>query len=246
LAALRDYLKKFEEPQPAWLEEVSCSDKQQVISDFLSSRTLFYPGSGSDGGPIASFNKAVACHCFIYVDYTVPRENILRQVHHSIRGYSSIAHFDLEMSDLTPEGWEPTAKAYDGKQPWAELTASFGFIAILERGPSEDDEHGARRFALLCLGADGFAAFDALFCQPSSLQSPWCVVIQDHGFGLNYDRFGRGGILERLASCAKHMPRLLLVGDGSEPWNGYKRIPYIDPEQMGQHAHDRYLWERDD
>lgn len=246
LVSLRDELKKLREPQPYWLERIHGLTKNDVVSHFLSSRNLFYSGSRSDGGPIASFNSAGACHCFIYVDYTVSRAEILQQAQHSIRGYSSIAHFELDMSDLTPRGWTPTSAAYHCRKPWAELAKPYGFIEILERNPTVGRDHGAHRFALLCLGADGFAGFDALFCQPSSLQSPWCVVIQDHGFGLNYDRFGRGGILERLASHAKDMPRLLLVGDNSEAWNGYTRVPDVDPEQMGQPAHYRYLWQRDD
>lgn len=241
---LRQYLKNFEEPDPDWLFEVTNSNRQEIVGHFLSSRTLFYPGSGTDGGPIESFNNAHACHCFIYVDYGVARTDIFNQVQNTIRGYRSVAHFELTMSDLTPQGWTPSIEHRPKTEPLVKLVEPYAFIEILERSPSENAQHGAHRFALLCLGADGFGTFDALFCQHGSWRRPWCVVVQDHGFGGNYDKFGGGGILEQLASSASVMPELLLVADNSEAWTGYSQATNVQPECMGQHAHERYLWER--
>ena len=122
----------------------------------------------------------------------------------------------------------------------------FRFIAIFEREDGYSDEHGAQRFAILFMAVDGFAAFDALFCQGNGIPAPFCVVLQDHGFGGNHDRFGRGGVLERLAIESQAQPRFALAEETQTPipvWDGYQPCP-CDGELMGMHRNLRHLYER--
>ena len=70
-------------------------------------------------------------------------------------------------------------------------------LEILQRESGLNDAHGPSRLAILFLGADAIATYDALFCQGDGTRSPYVVVLQDHGFGGNYDSFGEGGTLEQ-------------------------------------------------
>lgn len=119
----------------------------------------------------------------------------------------------------------------------------FGFLEILERDPGLDEAHGARRLAVLFLGADGFAAYDALFCQ-ANCDPPFAVALVDHGFGGNYGRFGQGGLLERLALRCDVFPDWLLVGRPTQPWEGYDRMPGVDGDRGGMHNNLRHLCRR--
>ena len=47
------------------------------------------------------------------------------------------------------------------------------------------------------LFADGIHAYEQLFVNQYK-KAPWLFLLQDHGFGGNYDKFGRGGSLDRI------------------------------------------------
>jgi hypothetical protein len=97
---------------------------------------------------------------------------------------------------------------------------------------------------VIFLAADGFAAYEALFCQPPGSTPPFAVVVQDHGFGGNYDRFGRGGHLERIARELNAYPRFLWSAESEGSWEGYSRVSGAGAAMGGMHGNARYLWER--
>jgi hypothetical protein len=87
-------------------------------------------------------------------------------------------------------------------------------LEVLERDRALDDSHGAHRLAILFLGVNGIAAYKALFCQENGTP-PFAIVLQDHGTGGNYDRFGHGGSLERIAKTYDVIPYnglLMMIG----------------------------------
>ena len=225
---------------PVWLENFKQGQKIE-ISDFFNSRTLFYPGSGHDGQPVELFGSSHAIHCFIYVDYGVSEAEIGDDLHsrnHSFRGYQTISRVKIQERNLTPKGWTPHVIPGEIRIPkFAHgFIAPFAFIEVLERVDGFDDLHGPKRIAILFLGADGIATYDALFCQ-STYKPPFALVIQDHGWGGNYDHFSKGGLLERLAIQGKALPKFLLVAQNSEPWDGYVKIQDIDPTYRDRHLY---------
>jgi hypothetical protein len=221
-------LSKSPERLPDWLANYKPGDKPPRREILFSSRIVFYPGAGFDGHPVKLFASAHAAHVFVYVDYGITKDEILSQLDENhpghFRGYKVVGILDLAEDDLTPHGWR--ARVHPdraGHQTFASKPP-FGFLAIFERDESYGDSHGPQRFALLFLGADGIATYDALFCQPDSVSPPYGVLLQDHGFGGNYDRFGRGGLLEELATKTRVFPEWLLVGEGTEAWDGYVKV----------------------
>lgn len=184
---LREYLSQHREPCPAWLEDFCPGSKLKaadLLRNFLLSKIVYYPGSGEDGDPVAAFNAAHVSHCFIYADYLTTRQQLRTQLHvQGFCGYHNLATVDIQLADFQLGNIFYHATLQQCPAPQIE---PYAFLEIFERIPSKGDQHGAKRFAILFLAADGHAAYDALFCQDQSRSVPVCVVVQDHGFGGNW------------------------------------------------------------
>jgi len=247
---LTDYLRTSAEPIPQWLDEFE-NGEMFDRGLFFGSRVVYYPGSGTDGQPVKLFGSSHSAHCFVYADYGIAQSaleaELARPTRH-FRGYHTLARIQLNESDLVHRGWEPHVDPNDEAPDRYRHChiIPFGFLEVLERDHSLDDNHGARRLAILFLGSDGIAAYDALFCQQGDTSPPFAVVLQDHGFGGNHDKFGQGGLLERIANRCNVIPQCLLVAEGTMPWDGFVRAPDVDADAGGMHATLRFLYERCD
>ncbi len=249
-----EYLRQIHSPVPEWLAAFdvnTCFSREQ----FFRSRLVFYPGCGIDGQPVRLFGANHAAHCFVYVDYGCQQEFFEQNLDDPVsgfRGYDTLARLSLRESDLVPNGWVSHLHEVAGRRVSPEVMQSFArirgnpfaFLEVMERQPDLDDNHGPSRLAILFIGADGIATYDALFCQHDSIAPPFAVVLQDHGFGGNYDRFGRGGLFEAIAGRCNAMPEMLLVATDTRPWNGYARIPELDSVYGGMHKNARFLYRR--
>ncbi len=222
------FLQTLREPMPRWLSAIDPS-KQFPVKAFFNSRIAFYPGSGFDGHLVKVFGSTHVVHCFVYADYGVSDTALKRELddpQRGFRGYHSLARIDLEEKDLLPSGWVPHVTQDEARYRRSDVSTyhRFGFVEILERNEDLDDEHGAKRLAIMFLGADGVAAYDALFCQkPGS--APFVLMLQDHGFSGNYTRFGRGGLLGKIVVQANSFPEFILCADNTEIWPDYRLIP---------------------
>lgn len=256
-----EYLRKhYREPQPEWLDLAeSASDpevRRALIQGFLQSRIVYYPASGEDGHPVKLFNQAHAAHAYVYADLWYTREQVQRSVtphpasrRRGFRGYRILTRLDLRPEEVAP--WPPRYHVCPGEAPdqsrLLRRIEPFALLYIFERLPEFGDDHGARRFAVLFLCADDFAAYDALFCQPGSIARPFCVLVQDYSMFVIYQRFDRYGLLERIAYRTKVWPELLLVAyQISEPWHGYVEPDLagetLEPEMGGMNGRLRKLY----
>jgi hypothetical protein len=183
------------------------------------------------------------------VDYLVKQSEVIAQLrgddqHYesAFRGYHKLARLRLSESDLSPDGWVQHVHNLR-RTRFSDDFEPYAFLEILERDVDFGDDHGAHRLAILFLGADGIASYDALFCQRNGTRPPFAVLIQEHGFGGNYDRFGKDGLLERIALECQVFPRFLLVAKGSDPWRGYEKMDDIRGSVGGMHGNTRFLHE---
>jgi len=244
------FLLNYRQEFPEWLGRLNQGDPFPR-EDFLASRIVYYPGSGTDGHPVKLFGSTHCAHCFVHVDYMKTRSRLEEQLSNPrdrFRGYRTAVRLKLRGRDLVPHGW--TAHIRSDEVPgdglgFATVAAvPFGFFEVLELDESLDEKHGPVRLGILFLGADGIATYDALFCQSRKYPSPFAVVLQDHGFGGNYDRFGRGGLMERIARRCRVLPQLLLVAENTEAWQGFERIPGLNCDYGGMHNTPRVLCQR--
>lgn len=245
-----EFLREKREAMPDWLAQFT-NGMAFPRAAFFGSRVVYYPGSGTDGHPVKLFGSAHAAHCFVYVDYgrtQAELDEALQHPEHGFLGYHRLARVLLRESDLVPSGWRshvaPGEINTAAPRHFPSVAAApFGFLEVLERNPDLGEEHGAKRLAILFLGANGIASYDALFCQGPEQRPPFAVVLVDHGFGGNCETFGRAGLLERIAQRCNVFPELLLVAEHTQAWEGFERVPDVERDRGGMHNERRYLYE---
>ena len=246
--SINEYLSFFEKCDvPTWLSSYKKGQKFSA-QKFFSGKTVFYPGSGRDGHPVALFGGAHAAHSFIYADYGVSAKDIIEEMSDSakgFKGYDIYEILDLKESDIIPNGWKPTLPYENLKHRTKFLKSlaieKFAFLTILERKVTYDEKHGPKRLAILFLGADGIATYDAIYCQQDSYESPFAILIQDHGFGLNYDFFGSEGLLEKISDSANKFPKYILTDNSDRLWRSYEDLN-LSYSVGGMHENHRRLY----
>lgn len=235
-------LEQDQEALPTWLETWPEQDNPRFDrEDFLGCRTVYYPGSGYDGEPVRICNNASAAHAFIYVDSQVSPAEMRRHVHgmgdHSFSGYEIQHEEKLTQRTLIDFRWSPPADRWrltdDAVVAFTQVPS--GYFWVLGRRPDQGESHGPERFAMLFICADGHAMYEGIYCQDNNTPAPFLAVIQSHNATIYHDRFGRGGLLERIAHTYDACPQWLLVrsvdaqGASYEPWYGYTDMK-VTPE----------------
>jgi hypothetical protein len=240
------------EPCPPWLVSLRESARPDAVDleAFFTSRVVMYPGADSDGQPLRVFAHLHAAHCFLYVDQSYRLTRLMDTLDgrysgydSRVRGYHTFARISVDPRVIVPDGFDTALPerstlrfGYRRDGPNQRLP-SFVLLEILERDAGLDDSHGPVRLALLCVAADAYDVFEAAFVRRR--RAPFAVMLQDHGFGGNHDRFGANGRLDRLASRVSR-PRWLLVGSGTQAWDGYE--PITSCGHGGIHCKERILY----
>ena len=239
------YLSKYKEAIPQWLCNYPNGGKVS-FSDIMSSRVGFYPGSRFDGTLMRIGNKSHAVHSFIYVDYGVRKDDLVNNLlePRSIYGYHSIGRIEWKEKDIMPNGQYPL-NVYMRPRSAAPLIKDeqpYCFTEIMERDEDRGDNWGAKRFAVTFLFADGIATYYQVFCREYR-KAPWLFLLKDHGFGGNYDRYGRGGLLDAIIRHNGIRPNYVLQANNTPLWNGYGLVDGVLPEQGDSDNCTIQLWQ---
>lgn len=252
---IRDYLRRFAQPMPGWLSAAT-PDHRPPLDEVFGSRTVYYPGALSDGHPLKLFSASHAAHFFVYVDYGLSETEFKSGLSTGSRqmpmGYETLGMYPVGPEELAPAGWTSHLDESDLRRgsklrwvtDWMRSSGAtpYAVLVVFKRTADYGDEHGPERFALLQICADGIATYAALFCQAGQ-RPPWALVLQDHGFGGNYDRFGCGGYMHRIAQRTDRHPDFVLVGSNTEPWDEFSPIPGLCTSDGGMHSTPRALYE---
>ena len=244
MKTMKEFLRNCTE-MPQWLANYRSGEKLELAA-VKRTECVFYPGSGNDGQPIHTFNAAHAAYLYIYADYMLIREDLEKQLAETpFKGYKQIGIHTLDLKQLAPS-WHPhiriTPELLEDMRRFSNIEP-YCFMSVFERQENFTDEHGAKRFAVIFIGGDGIATYDAIFGN-KNMVAPLAVVLQDHGFGGNYNGFGRSSLLEEIAIKSNVFPRLLLVGTVcTEEWNGF--YPLKAPGVLGgMYREKRQLFSR--
>lgn len=255
---MRQYLLNRREEIPEWLRNHKVGDRVN-INDFLQSRVLYYPGAGDDGEPVRTLVSTHCAHCFIYVDYFYSNEDRLNNIDiNGFRGYRLIDEIEIHDFLSTRDEWIAWRGTYPYDRHFDDTPFRFSVspeitqctLAIFEREPMSPpwlaDYYGAERFAVLFVQGDGIFAYEKIFGHSKKTPPPFMLLLQDHGLGGNYDTFGSGGLLEKVARRIKRLPDYIFEGNnGYGIWEpNYTKINTDAPEYGGIHHNKRMLWRR--
>lgn len=248
-----DVLRDHPEPLPEWLEAFNPGDPFPLRA-FLASRMVYYPGSGTDGHPLWLFGISRAAHCFVYADYMMPKSEILEQLLDEHNHEHPTGFRVIHVASLGLKLWPSCRERYPDLLPDAichfydnEPTGGpFVLGIILERLDTFGENHGPKRIAMLHAGWDAYATFEFLFCELGS-RLPYAILLQDHGYGCNWNRdgYGDGSLLWRLArKSGRRMPAWLLAASNTRPWTGYSKVS--SGSEGGINCNKRSLFHRED
>jgi len=241
-----NYLRRQPEKMPDWLLNYK-KGKRIEFKTIMASRVVYYPGSGFDGQPVATFNEGLYAHVYLYVDYGVEQNYTKEQfIQSGFLGYRCIDIQDFEKKDLVQSPSKPffnLSKTQMENMKSSTRGKGFGFVGFFERLPSFDDKHGVKRFAVVYLGGDGIATYAALFAS-KFYPNPHVLILQDHGFGGNYDSFGKNGLMHNIAKEYNVFPELILCAEGTLLWDNYSIIPNLDSVKGGMHFSTRKLYQK--
>ena len=236
------YLSQYREEIPKWLNDYANGDKVS-FADIMSNRIGYYPGSRIDGTLMKVGNKSHSVHSFLYVDYGISKMELINHLAQpsSILGYHSIGRIEWDEKDIMPNGQYPlngSKTPLHNQDPCSFVLKNekpYCFTEILERDEDKDDSWGAIRFSVTFLFADGIASYYQIFCKEYK-KAPWIVLLHDHGFGGNYDRFGKEGILDAIIIHNKIRPPFVLCADNTKIWHGYELEEGLPPvSRAGMH-----------
>lgn len=243
----KEYLKKYSEELPPWLRNYR-KGQETPLAQFLRSRIVFYPGSAWDWHPIKVFGDSCSAHCFIYVDYLQPEDEVIGnlQGEYGLEGYHILDSVRISEAELRRAiSWnrhyltlEEQRRANEGTRWFRRdnAPAPYARLVVLERDPGRSE--GAERMAVLFLGADGHATFEAVFANGNA-PNLFGFLLQEHGFGGNYDKWGKDGICDAIMLRSGVFPKFVLAGS-DDVYDGYREINGLEPSGDSS----RILYER--
>lgn len=238
------YLNQFQEEMPAWLRNYTEGAKV-TFDEVMEGHIGYYPGSGHDGHLLEVGNRSQSVHSFLYVDYLLKKESLLKELAkpRCIKGYHPIGRIDWSKKDILPNG--PYPSDIDGRpldllsRHLFPLEGEFYCCTFILQRDNNDSSQGDERFAITFLYADGIATYYQLFCKQYR-KAPWLLLLQDHGFGGNYNSFGKGGLLDAIITQSDIRPPFVL--NDNKIWDGYERIQNLPPSYVRMHHNARYLY----
>ena len=193
--------------------------------------SVYYPAAGTDGHDVQVLSPYSPS--FVHVDYSCGENKIRGQLHapHCFFGYALVGLRWVGPTELTPQGWRPTLRNPEGHRALpssANASNSFALWAVYERESTYGPSHGAERFSLLHLHADGVAAYDALY-RGNDVQARFLAIINpSEGYGDGWTRFTEpGNFLHQLVmGNPQGTPAYLLYGDfASQPcWPEFEQL----------------------
>ncbi len=267
MTTMVQYFSNKAESFPQWLAQ-----RDYSLRNFFGNRTIFYPGSGDDGHPLAIFNSSHSAHCYFYVDQSYSAENLEERLGYQPAGYFPILDRQYSAEDLRRESIRPLSDAdlrqftapprmtdgcsarsyrslYDSLLAAVDSSSAVRLL-IYERKPEYDESHGAMRFAIFCLGMEARTAYEWFYGTMFRGNPPYAILLQDHGTGGDFAKctvgvgeFGDCNGRLYIAARKSGLPEFLIVAENTNYWPGYNRIPNVIPDAGGMHDHERKVFQ---
>lgn len=199
---------------------------------------LYYPGAGTDYGPLQHFALHFDLAVAVYIDYLIESESIEDMIFNMLHRMDDSELPSLQSvspCDLSCRAWADFWPEPESSRMFAKPSRAFGVQCDLQI-------HPYRKTRLIYLATEGHQTFGQLL--GTALQ-PDLVVLQDHGFGGNWCDFGGESPMYRMAQTTGTLPHWLFsAGENTRPWPGYEAIgePLLLAGQM--HKYHRALYQQ--
>ena len=177
---------------PSWLANIDAENQSSPfpLKEILSD-SLYYPSSGLDGDPVKYLSGNI--HSFVYVDYGIGSDALEAGLNNSgFNGYHQILSCKITDKKLSPDSWQPLSPSrHDGdpERYREDMKKPFATWSVFQRDDGLDSEHGAERFSLLFLCADGVAAFQALYLSNQCFPLGIAIIQPGYSMGGNWTDF---------------------------------------------------------
>jgi len=239
-----------EKALPKWLADVDVGNQSSPfpLMDVLND-SLYYPSSRFDGSPIRHLSGNI--HSFIYADYGVTSDELEEEVKTpGFLGYHKILSRSVTEKELTPNGWQPPPLVSpnvspkmvsrflsepDGNPHALNFSVRFNMRFrkkpfatwfVFQRDDLRNNEHGAKRFSLLYLCAEGVTTYQALYVSNNCSALGIALIVDGSGFGGNWASYypRNSPLATTVLNNPAGRPRFLFH-DGSVRWPEYPEDP---------------------
>ena len=190
--------------------------------------SVFYPACGDDGLPVKYFNEHFAeygVNSYVYVDYAMNADR-LRDIQNGFRYYHIVEQTDLAEGDLVAPGtdYRKYASVLTDEEIVRQKEVVYGMYRGLirpfarhieyERNDDADKVRGPERFTMLYIGAEGVAAYAALYSTRGIAPRAIAIIAPGTGFGGNYtDFYDPDSALIKLIRQGESQPEYIMFGD---------------------------------
>ena len=181
-------------------------------------KSLFYPGAGYDFSTLKFFMEMSAVKNYYYCDYMNDEITNISVFENLVNQLSPFGFLVQNIGNLRQEYfnqnqwaayWYPSQEARFGGTVFQSFISLYRIIK------------GGRQFNLYYFGTEAIQTYEILLKNKINFD---IVVTQDHGLGGLWTTFCNGSILETLSRQYKKMPKILMVGQGQDSWDGYENI----------------------
>lgn len=189
--------------------------------------SVFYPACGDDGLPVKYFNEHFAeygVNSYVYVDYAMNADR-LRDIQNGFRYYHIVEQTDLAEGDLVAPGtdYRKYASVLTDEEIIRQKEVVYGmyrssirpFARLIkyERNDDADKVRGPERFTMLYIGAEGVAAYSALYSTRGIAPKAIAIIAPGTGFGGNYtDFYDPDSALLKLVRQGELQPEYIMFG----------------------------------
>lgn len=181
---------------PAWLANIDATGLPLTLplKEVLDG-SFYYPACGDDGSVVAEASGYT--YSFVYVDYSTERSQLLAALTlRGFRGYHVLARRSVRAEEF---GSIQVSRFRDDKgelntelarATMAERSSgAYAEWIVFERDADRGPEHGADRFSLLYMWADGVAAYVGLYNNNGFCPKGIAIIQPGTGFGRNWTDF---------------------------------------------------------
>jgi len=202
---------------PKWLADVDAENRSSPFSlQNILRGSLYYPSSGFDGDPIKYLSGNL--YSFVYVDYGINSDELDTRLNNpGFNGYHKILSRKITQKKLSPDSWPPLQRCIHEDDPERyrdEMQKPFVTWSVFQRNDGLSDEHGAERFSLLFLCAEGVAAYRALYLSNQCFPLGIAIIQPGYGMGGNWTDFTDPtmSLATTILNNPAGKPRVLLYG----------------------------------